>query len=134
MFVIDASVALGWFVPDEEPLQDFLDLVLKERAVVPVMWPIEIGNALLVAVRRGRMTSAQRAHALQQLQLLPIERDAETLSYVWTSAMALADRFALTLYDACYLELAARRGLALASLDRELSAAAERHGVSLLKR
>ena len=35
---------------------------------------------------------------------------------------ALADRFRLTLYDAAYLELAARLGLPLGSLDRDLVA------------
>jgi predicted nucleic acid-binding protein len=38
----------------------------------------------------------------------------------------------LTIYDACYLELALRRTLPLATLDRELRRAAEAEGVPLL--
>ncbi len=37
-----------------------------------------------------------------------------------------------TAYDASYLELASRRGLPLATLDSDLRAAAQRHGVTLL--
>jgi predicted nucleic acid-binding protein len=44
----------------------------------------------------------------------------------------LADRFRLTLYDAAYLELAVRRNLPLATLDRELRDAAKAVGVDLL--
>jgi predicted nucleic acid-binding protein len=46
--------------------------------------------------------------------------------------MRLAARHGLTVYDAAYLELALRRGLALATLDRELRAAAQTEGVVLL--
>jgi predicted nucleic acid-binding protein len=41
----------------------------------------------------------------------------------------LAAREKLTTYDAAYLELALRCGLQLATLDADLAAAAERHGV-----
>jgi predicted nucleic acid-binding protein len=41
----------------------------------------------------------------------------------------LAARHKLTLYDAAYLELAQRRGLPLAALDRELRSAAGAEGV-----
>jgi predicted nucleic acid-binding protein len=44
----------------------------------------------------------------------------------------LAERHRLTLYDAAYLELAQRRGLPLATLDRELRTAAGAEKVTLL--
>jgi predicted nucleic acid-binding protein len=44
----------------------------------------------------------------------------------------LAETFRLTIYDACYLELAQRRRLPLASLDKDLRKAAISAGVQVL--
>ena len=44
----------------------------------------------------------------------------------------VADRFRLTLYDACYLELAQRRALPLATLDKDLRKAAKTLDIPLL--
>jgi predicted nucleic acid-binding protein len=41
----------------------------------------------------------------------------------------LAEKRALTIYDACYLELAMRSGFDLITLDRDLAAAAALEGV-----
>ena len=46
--------------------------------------------------------------------------------------MDLAERFALSAYDAAYLELAQRHGLPLASLDGGLRAAATVLGLTVL--
>jgi predicted nucleic acid-binding protein len=46
--------------------------------------------------------------------------------------VALARRHRLTVYDAAYLELALREGLALATLDTALAEAARAEGVSVL--
>ena len=46
--------------------------------------------------------------------------------------LRLASHHRLTLYDAAYLELAVRRVLPLATLDKELRTAAEAEGVPLL--
>jgi predicted nucleic acid-binding protein len=46
--------------------------------------------------------------------------------------LPLMDRFNLTAYDATYLELALRRNLPLATLDKELFAAARQAGVALV--
>jgi predicted nucleic acid-binding protein len=44
----------------------------------------------------------------------------------------LAERHRLTAYDAAYLEIASRRKIPLATLDRELQAAASAESVKLL--
>jgi len=46
--------------------------------------------------------------------------------------LALAHRHRLTVYDAAYLELAAREALPLATLDTELAAAAQAEQVALI--
>ncbi len=85
-----------------------------------------------MSVRRGRISEAGRGRALAHLLSLDIEIDPHTIRHAWSETLALSTRFALTIYDAAYLELAHRRGLPLASLDRELRAAGEELGVPLL--
>lgn len=58
--------------------------------------------------------------------------DDETDRHAWGATLSLADRFNLTPYDAAYLELAIRRGLPLATLDKALRQAAGTLGVVLL--
>ncbi|MGZ9086629.1 MAG: type II toxin-antitoxin system VapC family toxin [Rhodoplanes sp.] len=133
-FVIDGSVTVAWCIPEERTsrTQALLDKVIEAGAVVPIHWWIEVGNALLVATRRARISVAQRRTALTQLAALQLLTDPETLDRLWTATLDLADRSRLTLYDACYLELALRRGLPLATLDRDLRAAGQALGLTLL--
>ena len=69
---------------------------------------------------------------LADLALLPVRVDPDTDRQAWGATAQLAARQRLTLYDAAYLELARRRGLPLATLDRELRTAASDEGVALL--
>jgi predicted nucleic acid-binding protein len=48
------------------------------------------------------------------------------------AAAGLAERFALSAYDAAYLELAQRHSLPLATLDRDLRTAAAALGLTVL--
>ena len=47
------------------------------------------------------------------------------------NVLPIAREFGLSAYDAAYLELAARRGAALATLDGKLEKAARRAGVEV---
>jgi predicted nucleic acid-binding protein len=58
--------------------------------------------------------------------------DGETNVFAWNATLALTDRFRLTSYDACYIELAQRRGLPLATLDKDLRKAAKALDIPLL--
>lgn len=132
--VLDSSVTLAWFLPDERraEIDTLLDRVSVEGAIVPGLWPIEVGNAFLIAERQKRMSAVQRGKALRALAMLPIQFDAETVVHAWAAALTLAEAHRLTLYDAVYLELAVRRSLPLASLDRDLRSAGNALGVTLL--
>jgi predicted nucleic acid-binding protein len=132
--VLDSSLTVAWFIPDEHtaPTQALLERVGEEGAVVPDFWRLEIGNALLLAMRRKRLTVTQRAEALSQLAVLPIEIDSNTSLHAWEETLQMADRFGLTLYDACYLELARRRRLPLATLDRQLRGAGRELSLEML--
>lgn len=82
--------------------------------------------------RRGRMTDADAARSMSHLSLMPIEPDAETWLRAWAETGNLADAYGLTVYDAAYLELASRRRLPLATLDKELREAAGVCGVAIV--
>jgi predicted nucleic acid-binding protein len=130
-FVVDASVAACWLMPDERhPLADAAYArIASDPAITPVLWRFELRNLLLVNERRGRLDSAKTARALRLLRELPITidsaEDEDTL-------MELARQHRLTVYDAAYLELALRRGFPLATLDTALASAARAEAVPLV--
>jgi len=62
----------------------------------------------------------------------PIRVDAQAEPEAWLGTLQLAERHRLTVYDSAYLELALRRRLPLATLDRQLRAAAQSEGTELL--
>jgi len=132
--VLDASLALAWYFQDEAtPATDrILDRVAENGAVVPALWRLELANGLQVAVRRGRISTAYRDGSLADLTQMQIETDLETDLHAWSATLRLAETHDLTLYDASYLELAQRRRLPLATLDREMRRAADKLGLAVL--
>lgn len=126
LFVLDCSVAAAWLFEDEAaPETDvLLDQLANGTALVPLHWRLELGNVLVHAERRGRVTPAQVAASVDFVDRLPIEVDAETDRRSFREVLALARSTKLTTYDAAYLELALRRGLRLATQDKALVRAA----------
>jgi predicted nucleic acid-binding protein len=133
-FVIDASMALAWFLPGEQtPMTDaLLQRAGEEGVSAPELWAVEVANSLLISERRGRITSAQRVRALTALSSIRIEFDPQTMLRTWSTVSELAAARDLTVYDAIYLELSLRSGLPLATLDRALCKAATALGVPVL--
>ena len=132
--ILDSSVALAWIYTDElTPATLSLSKSIGETgAWAPSIWPLEIANSLFFSIRRGRINHAFRDQAILDLTRLGISIDDVTHEHAWTTTLALSDRCKLTTYDACYLELAHRRSLPLATLDNELHAAAKKVGVRVL--
>ena len=63
---------------------------------------------------------------------MQIESDLETDAHAWSTTLRLAEKHELTLYDAAYIELAQRRRLPLATLDRKMHRAADDIGVAVM--
>ena len=132
--VLDSSATLAWFYSDETTpaiRTVFADLA-RSGAWVPSLWRLEVANILEMGIRRGRHDVSFRDATLADLSSLPISLDTVTDTRAWGSTLQLAHLYGLTLYDAAYLELAERRGLPLATLDRELRTAAKAANVQLL--
>jgi predicted nucleic acid-binding protein len=132
--VLDSSVTLVRASSDETTaaVERVFDLVSEGGAWVPGLWRLEVANALEMGVRRGRHNADFRDSTLADLSLLMIRIDPESDRQAWGATPRLAERHRLTLYDAAYLELALRRGLPLATLERELRAAARGEKVKVL--
>jgi predicted nucleic acid-binding protein len=109
-----------------------LDLQVREQEPCNRHWELEVGNALLMAEKRGRTLAADTARAVALLGALPIDSDERTAYKAMTETLALAKVYGLTTHDAAYLELSQREGLPLASLDTRLLAAATKAGVSIV--
>jgi predicted nucleic acid-binding protein len=130
-FVVDASIVGAWCFPDEANrlAEDAFERLEAMAAVVPALWWFEVRNVLLVNERRGRLDAAGTAEFLTDLGRLPIRIDREPAG---AAILALARAHRLTFYDAAYLELARRLDAPLATLDRQLAAAARAAAVPLL--
>lgn len=128
-FVVDASVSAAWFLPDEATAytRAALHATVTRAVWVPALWLFEMANLLLSAQRRRRITAAKRAELAAAASALRLQVCREPVSL--QTLDALAAEHALSAYDACYLELALRRRLPLATLDQELLAAMQRCGV-----
>ena len=134
-FVLDASVAVAWCFEDEATkfTEGVLDLLSAgAEAVVPSIWPLEVSNALLVAERRKRIALAKVTALLVRIAGLPISVMPSDAKRAFEQILPMARQQGLSQYDAAYLELAVREGLALATLDGELQRAAKATGVELL--
>lgn len=133
-FVLDCSVTMAWVFADEAtPLTDDLrDSLIDDIAVVPQLGPVEVANVLLVATRAGRIQARDWSRIHACLLALPIQVDPATHERALQSALPLAHRQKLSVYDAVYLELARRLELPLATLDKKLRSACRAAGVQTL--
>ena len=136
-FVLDASVALRWFLSN--PIPAYANRVKQlmvngSRAIVPALWHLEMANGLGIAERRGIVNAADADQSLTDIERLlgqAIECDLTLVSV--RQALMTARTFRLSGYDAVYLDVARRERLPLATLDEALRAAAMQAGVALLR-
>lgn len=119
-WLVDASVALKWFLPVERepdgPLARTAIGHLGMRTTTLAFY--EVGNIL---TRHSQMEAVQIGAALGLLEDIcgdPIDLTAEDRH----SAAALARKHELTFYDASYAAIALRMGRRLLSADSDLIA------------
>jgi predicted nucleic acid-binding protein len=131
--VIDCSIALAWAATSQAtPLTARVQAeVIEHGALVPFVFPIEIGNSLVVLERRRKLTPAQVDTALEGLGKLELTVDTEIAEVAARVLLPIARRFHLTLYDAAYLDLALRSELPLATRDQALVKAVKKAGATL---
>jgi len=103
VFVVDTSLALKWFLDNEEDREYSLTMLKSisedNRPIVPWLWFYEIGNALTMAVRRKRIVFEQAEEFLRLLAAMPIDIDPPDRAGA-LQLPRLASRHNLTNYDA----------------------------------
>ena len=109
--VIDNSVVMSWCFADEanQYADDILESLRNVQAIVPVIWPLEVGNVLVVAERKGRLKYVDCIQFWELLSELPIEVAERISEKEIMNIYALAREAQLSTYDASYLELAIRK-------------------------
>lgn len=131
--VIDASVVAACCFEDEAgSVADLEDLVAGAEALVPSCFRLEFANAIRAGVRRGRMPASigrEMIIGVVGMDWNVDPTDADSIAVIHD----LSVNHALTMYDASYLELAIRRGCALATLDAALIRAARAEGVTVVQ-
>jgi predicted nucleic acid-binding protein len=125
-WVLDASVAVKWFLPAAaEPLVPEARRVLEGYCAATtallapdLFWP-ELGNVFWKCVRLGRLSRRSAAEPLGAVRSLKIPT-APTEPLI-EPALAIAERFRRTVYDAVYVALAVDRGVPLLTADERLA-------------
>jgi predicted nucleic acid-binding protein len=118
--IIDASVILSAFFPDEAQVQ--AQTIIRDhvservRLVAPTLLLYEVTNAVLQAMRRERITAEQGEDILASFEGLSIALEPVT----WQQMLSLAQRFDRSVYDAAYLALAEATGQPLTTGDRRM--------------
>ena len=136
VFVADASVAIAWASESQaSPATDLLldGLYAGNQVIVPVLWRQEVSNALLILLRRKKLTRPEWLDGLALLDVLPVVVDNHAEKIALTFLAHLAEETGLTVYDAAYLELARRKRIPLASRDNALNKACLAAGVEVMK-
>jgi predicted nucleic acid-binding protein len=133
-FVLDASMTMSRGIDDEASpeTEAALEELVASYAEVPSLWAYEIANSLASSIRRGRMSLVQAERFVERLRQLDIRVEERNHLATGLQILPFAAQRGLTAYDAAYLELARRRGLPIATLDKRLIAAAPLEGVRIL--
>lgn len=126
--VVDASVVLRGFFPDEEGCAAAQSLIRAYAQgeiplFAPTLLPYEITNAVLQAIRRGRLSLESGQEVLRVFQELGIP----TVEVAWSRALELAHMYHCSAYDGAYLALAEETGDQLVTGDRRLYNAVQGH-------
>lgn len=118
ILVVDASVALKWFVDEDGSKAASALLTRGDPLIAPDLIMAEICNGTWKLVRRGMMTPTQQFDAVTRLPLT-LDELAPT-GRLAPRAVALATLLDHPAYDCFYLALAEQRGGILVSADRRL--------------
>jgi predicted nucleic acid-binding protein len=116
-YVLDANVAVKWFVPEDLTPQAVRLLEGNHHFVVPDLLYPEAGNALWQKLRRRQITAREARAALEGVANAPFT--AYPTRELASSALELALRLECTVYDGGYLALAILADCQLVTGDRK---------------
>jgi predicted nucleic acid-binding protein len=118
VLVVDASVATLWFYPQARSAEARAVLASGVELVGPPLIRLEVGTALLRAVRRGELAAATARRSA--LDLLPGAVRLTDREGLLGEAYDVALRHGGSLYDAVYVALARGLSASLVTDDAQM--------------
>lgn len=118
--VVDASVAVKWFVPEIHSAAAARLLEPEFIISAPDLIGPELGNTVWKKVRRQEITSAEASEILAAFPNVGVEIYPSSVLLI--SAFALAVALDRTVYDSLYLALAVAQDGALITADQKFHA------------
>ena len=117
-FVVDASVAIKWYLP--EPNSEDADRLLSGgfRLHAPDLLFAEVGNILWKRVMRSEITAPKAQVILRAMESLPMT--LQPANVLAENAMTVACGLKWSFYDSLYLALALMTDCRLVTADRKL--------------
>ena len=115
--VVDASVAVKWFLPEIH--SSYAALLLNGRPLlVPDLIYAEVGNIFWKRVRVGDISESEAQLFLAEFNKIPLM--IFPIAALTSMAVAIAAQTARSVYDSIYLALAIRESSPMATADLRL--------------
>lgn len=116
-YVVDASVAIKWFIPEIHSEVSLHINRLQTRLHVPAFIQLEVGSVLAKKIRRDELTRAEGEVILKEFRLLPLQYHSDEQLFRGAYELALVTQ--QSLYDCLYLALAETIEGAVITADRK---------------
>jgi predicted nucleic acid-binding protein len=121
--VIDASVALKWYLADEEFGQRAIDLLDKYMSndldfLAPSLLEYEVVNGLIIAQKRGKIREEKILEAIEGFASL--EMKLKDLHLYYPRMLNFSRTYNRSAYDASYLALADEEAAVFITADGDL--------------
>lgn len=115
--VVDASVAIKWFLPEIHSEAAGRVLKSRQRILAPDLIWAEVGNTLWKKNIRQEITVEESGGILKDFLRFPLQIYSSKI--LLDTAWNLAVRYRVSVYDGLYLALALGRGCLLVTADRK---------------
>lgn len=117
-YVVDASVAVKWFVPESYAVASLRLLDGTHDLLAPDLFLPRFGNILWKKIRLREIALTEGRDILRGLRTIPL--DLHPSDDLLEPAFEIANGINRTVYDSLYLALALLRGCRLVTADRRL--------------
>lgn len=117
--MVDASVAIKWFVPEQLSVEAAELLEGTAPLLAPDLLMPEVGNVLWKKVVRRELRATEAREILQALRRVPLKLVPST--ELVESALEIATRFRRTVYDGMYVALAVAAEGVMVTADERLA-------------
>jgi predicted nucleic acid-binding protein len=116
--VVDASVAIKWYLDEPHALEARRLLDRTFTRVVPDLFFAEIGNTCWKLHRRSQLPPDILDDIRDAVMMVPLE--VHPIRSLLSAAMAIAVRLGTTVYDSLYVTLSEQTHAPLVTADRRL--------------